>query len=113
MKLKAEWVTRFQSETIAQLKVMWELMLTLDGDETGPVAEVQMQAMRQLFIKAHSIKGTAGMLALPDIANIAASLEELWDTALHNPARPDAVLKKQASVLTTELAALVAAIKTS
>ncbi len=116
MKVKPEWVSRFQSEAIAHLEMMTAAIPTLmqTGSSLEPLAKEQdgdYQILRQCFIKAHSIKGTAAMLKLIDIATLAAELEIMWSGLLQDATRREAALYQQAAVKIADLLGLLVAIE--
>src|SRR6476469_4776229 len=113
MKVKPEWVVRFKAEATAHLEVMQTLMDTLNRKRTGKKTKAADQLVRELFIKAHSIKGTASMLGQNEIAGQAAELEALWNMALNDATQRNLTLYSRAAILTSELARLVAAVDSS
>ena len=110
MKVKAEWVRRFKQEATDHLEAAEPLLVRLEG--SGELEEtLKAETLRQLFIKAHNIKGTASMIALNEVATAAAALETRWGEAWLEPARYDLSSQKQARQELSGLAGLVAAIE--
>jgi chemotaxis protein histidine kinase CheA len=112
MKVKPEWVVRFKAEATAHLKLSQSLIEKLKQKRTGKKSKLADQLIRQLFIKAHSIKGTASMLGQNHIAEQAAELEALWNEALNDPNQRNVDFYSRAATLVGELANLVGTIET-
>lgn len=111
MKVKPEWVVRFKAEAAAHLESSQTLIEKLNQKRTGKKTKLADQLLRQLFIKAHSIKGTASMLGQNQIVGQAAELEALWNEALNDPNQRSGALYSKAATLTSGLSTLVAAIE--
>ena len=111
MKVKPEWVVRFKAEAAVHLESSQTLIEKLNQKRTGKKTKLADQLLRQLFIKAHSIKGTASMLGQNQIVGQAAELEALWNEALNDPNQRSGALYSKAANLTRGLSTLVAAIE--
>ncbi len=114
MKVKPEWFKRFRAESTVHLDEMTLLLNTL-GEEPPGSEQVKpnSEKLRQLFIRAHSIKGTAGMLGLMEIASQAAELEALWNEVYYEPTRLSPELQMRATAITADLARLVNALNSA
>ncbi len=73
-------------------------------------ADAAYQHIRQLFIKAHNIKGTSSMVGLPAISEVAFELETLWGDAMRNPAQYSEQLQSLAKTGLDRLAELVGSV---
>ena len=109
MKIKPEWLIRFRQEATNHLQEAQQIM---SDWEAQPPEEIEIpRKLRQLFIKAHSIKGTASMMNLTAITQVAFELETLWGEVLLDPTHYDTSQKELARDRVTQLTRLVEAIQ--
>lgn len=116
MNVKPQWVKQFRQEASNHLHEMRATMGALQWQRRGlplseEAAETEDKHLRQLFLNAHSVKGTAGMLGMDAIVAVAAELETLWGEVLLNPALLSLALRSRAETRLVELAVLVNAIE--
>lgn len=87
---RPEWLARFREEAIAHLAEislgLEKLPPRLGQSESAEERQAQYWAVRELYRQAHTIKGSAGMVGLSEIAEQAGQLEELLGQAMKEPA---------------------------
>lgn len=117
MKSKAEWARKFRHEGIEHLRDINRMMHELDWQRTAALAgqeglEAEQKQLRQLFVRIHGLKGTAGMVGLTEISAKAAELEALWGEVLLEPSLLTAFFREMVEAKTAELTSLIEALKT-
>jgi len=110
--LHPEWVARFREEALVHVAEISQGLEKLpphlgqSEDEEAGLAE--HKAVRELYRHAHTIKGSAGMVGLEEIAEQARQLEELFGQALKELAEFNDL---QREVVATRTARLRAALQ--
>ncbi len=89
MAVKEEWVKRFRVDAENHLNEIRQGIQNLPSQLGQLIVqeeiEAEQQALRELFRRAHSIKGAARMVGLDEIAELALKLEELFGQAYLEP----------------------------
>lgn len=109
--IRPEWLARFKVDALAHLAEInhkfillpAELGQTTSREET----EAEQQALYEIYRRSHSIKGSASMVGLTEIANKARRLEELLKRAYEAPARFDSEQRTSATRQLEELRELL------
>lgn len=116
MRSKAEWVKKFRQEATGQLQEIHQMLQAVDWERNAAQAspeglEAEHKQIKHLFVRIHGMKGTAGMIGLTDVAEVAAELEALWGEVMGEPSLLNQFLHEVTLAKLEELTGLIETIK--
>lgn len=103
--IRPEWLARFKEDARVHLNEISGKLAALPLElgqtttSTKEKTEAEQQIRHEIYRRAHSMKGSASMVGLTEIANKARQLEELLKKAYEEPAEFDSSQRSSAEQL--------------